>query len=419
MILSNRYNFLYVHIAKTGGTSVRAALKSLQWKDPYYLAQFICSRLSHLTGHRIAAKLPRHAKIIAAQEMLPHEFFDGLFKFAFVRNPWDLQVSSYHHLKRERPHLLPASGVRPAGVQDDALTDAEQDLGPVHELVVDPVDPLGGVAPGAQRASDRNLAFARSHPRQRQVGEVRARDQQHEPDRRQQHPQRALHVADDAVVKWREIYPHSGIRVGILLLQPRGDDIHLGLHLRDANAGFQMSDGAEDAELAVLHLLRRVGHPHQPRVRARPARGGLQGLRHARRRALARAAAAEMHSGFTALRNAAPMNLRASHPGKVDLDAVAGDLKRIERLWGDLLSRSGGPYLFGQFTAADAMFAPVATRIRTYELPTTDLAGEYVEAIYALPAFQEWFTEAAKEPWVVEHDEIDVILAKKGAAGSA
>jgi hypothetical protein len=106
MILSNRYNFLYVHIAKTGGTSVRAALRRLQWKDPYYLAQFICSRLSHLTGHRIAAKLPRHAKIVCAQEMLPNDFFDGLFKFAFVRNPWDLQVSSYHHLKRERPHLL-------------------------------------------------------------------------------------------------------------------------------------------------------------------------------------------------------------------------------------------------------------------------------------------------------------------------
>lgn len=141
-------------------------------------------------------------------------------------------------------------------------------------------------------------------------------------------------------------------------------------------------------------------------------------------RALARAAAAEMHGGFTALRNAAPMNLKASHPGKVDLDEVAGDLKRIERLWGDLLSRSGGPYLFGQFTAADAMFAPVATRIRTYELPVTDLAMEYVEAIYALPAFQEWFAEAVKEPWVVEQDEIDIILArrdlaKKEAAGHA
>ncbi len=136
-------------------------------------------------------------------------------------------------------------------------------------------------------------------------------------------------------------------------------------------------------------------------------------------RALARAAAAEMHGGFSSLRNAAPMNLRASHPGKVDPDTVAGDLKRIERLWGDLLSRSGGPYLFGNFTAADAMYAPVATRIRTYSLPVSDLAGEYVEAIYALPAFQEWLAEALKEPWIVEQDEIDIIQAKKEAAGHA
>ncbi|CAK0780696.1 Sulfotransferase family protein [Gammaproteobacteria bacterium] len=67
---------------------------------------FLCSRLSHLTGHRIATKLPRHAKIIAAQEMLPRELFQSLFKFAFVRNPWDLQVSSFHHIRHERPHYL-------------------------------------------------------------------------------------------------------------------------------------------------------------------------------------------------------------------------------------------------------------------------------------------------------------------------
>ncbi len=136
-------------------------------------------------------------------------------------------------------------------------------------------------------------------------------------------------------------------------------------------------------------------------------------------RALARAAAAEMHGGFNALRDNAPMNLRASHPGKVDVDLVADDLKRIERIWGDLLNRSGGPYLFGSFTAADAMYAPVATRIRTYELPVSDLAQEYVEAIYALPAFQEWLAEAVKEPWIVEQDEIDIIQAKRDAAGHA
>lgn len=106
MLLSYRYNFLFVHIAKTGGTSVRAALAPLRWRDPLYWPAFLCSRLSHLTGHRIASKLPRHAKVIAAKEMLPHEVFDRLFKFAFVRNPWDLQVSSWHHIRRERPHLL-------------------------------------------------------------------------------------------------------------------------------------------------------------------------------------------------------------------------------------------------------------------------------------------------------------------------
>jgi hypothetical protein len=97
---------LLVHIAKTGGTSVRAALDRYRWRDPYRVAQFICSKLSTLTGHRLGIKLPRHAKAIAAREMLPREYYEGLFKFAFVRNPWDLQVSSFHHIRRERPHLL-------------------------------------------------------------------------------------------------------------------------------------------------------------------------------------------------------------------------------------------------------------------------------------------------------------------------
>ena len=99
MILSLRYKFLFVHIAKTGGTSIRAALRWYRWKDPYRIPQFLCSRISSLSHHR-------HAKAIAAYEMLPRDLFNELFKFAFVRNPWDLQVSSYHHIQRERPHLL-------------------------------------------------------------------------------------------------------------------------------------------------------------------------------------------------------------------------------------------------------------------------------------------------------------------------
>ncbi|MDZ7580461.1 MAG: sulfotransferase family 2 domain-containing protein [Deltaproteobacteria bacterium] len=106
MLLSLRYKFLFVHIAKTGGTSIRATLNRYRWRDPYYLPQLICSRVSHLTGHRLGCKFPRHARIVAAKEMLPRELFESLFKFAFVRNPWDLQVSSFHHIRRERPHLM-------------------------------------------------------------------------------------------------------------------------------------------------------------------------------------------------------------------------------------------------------------------------------------------------------------------------
>ncbi len=106
MLLSPRYRFLFVHIPKTGGTSIRAALRYYKWADPLRIPLFLLSRLSHLSGHRLACKLPRHAKAIAAYEMLPRPYYERLFKFAFVRNPWDLQVSSYHHLRRERPHLL-------------------------------------------------------------------------------------------------------------------------------------------------------------------------------------------------------------------------------------------------------------------------------------------------------------------------
>ena len=130
------------------------------------------------------------------------------------------------------------------------------------------------------------------------------------------------------------------------------------------------------------------------------------------KRAQARSVSAEMHGGFGRLRDAAPMNLRASHPGKVDLDLVAPDLRRIEEIWGDLTAESGGPFLFGKFNGADAMFAPVATRIRIYSLPVSDAAMDYVEAIYSLPAFQEWLVAAKAEPWTVEDDEIDVIQGR-------
>jgi len=106
MLLSPKYNFLFIHIAKTGGSSIRAALQRYRWRDPAYLPMWLASRMSALAGHRLGIKLPRHARVIAARELLPADFFCRLFKFAFVRNPWDLQVSSWHHVRRERPGLL-------------------------------------------------------------------------------------------------------------------------------------------------------------------------------------------------------------------------------------------------------------------------------------------------------------------------
>lgn len=106
MLLSHKYKFLFVHIAKTGGTSVRAALNSLRWRDPIYYLVWPAHKVSGLTGHRLGLKFPRHCHIIAAKEMLPAEYFDSLYKFAFVRNPWDLQVSSFHHIQRERPQVM-------------------------------------------------------------------------------------------------------------------------------------------------------------------------------------------------------------------------------------------------------------------------------------------------------------------------
>ncbi|MBK1691833.1 sulfotransferase family 2 domain-containing protein [Ectothiorhodospira mobilis] len=106
MLLSLKHNFLFVHIAKTGGTSVRAALSRYRYRGRHGLPLFLADKLDQMTGHRIGAKFPRHAKAIAAREMLPAEVYDRLFKFVFVRNPWDLQVSSYFHIRRERPRVL-------------------------------------------------------------------------------------------------------------------------------------------------------------------------------------------------------------------------------------------------------------------------------------------------------------------------
>ena len=129
-----------------------------------------------------------------------------------------------------------------------------------------------------------------------------------------------------------------------------------------------------------------------------------------RQRARARSLCAEMHSGFTALRNRCPMNVEASLPEvgtrcRGEWSDVAADLKRIDAMWSEALAQSGGPFLFGAFGAVDAFYAPVCSRIRTYALPVGAAAAGYVERIHALPAMRAWCDAARAENDFLEEDE--------------
>ena len=109
-----------------------------------------------------------------------------------------------------------------------------------------------------------------------------------------------------------------------------------------------------------------------------------------------------MHSGFAALRTHLPMDIRARRPDQgaaaLARAQVAAEVARIHGLWSDCLAASGGPFLFGGFSIADAFFAPVVTRFRTYAIPLPALLARYSDAVFALPAMQQWVAAAAAEP---------------------
>jgi glutathione S-transferase len=124
--------------------------------------------------------------------------------------------------------------------------------------------------------------------------------------------------------------------------------------------------------------------------------------RDAKARARARSVCAEMHSGFAALRGACPMNIEASLPqvGALawrDQPAVRADVERLAAMWTGLLQEHGGPLLFGGFSVADAFFAPVCMRLRTYQLPVAKDVQAYVERVCALPGVKAWMDDALAE----------------------
>jgi glutathione S-transferase len=131
-------------------------------------------------------------------------------------------------------------------------------------------------------------------------------------------------------------------------------------------------------------------------------------------RAMARSVSSEMHSGFSALRNACPMNLGFRHPPKDRGPGVAADVARITQIWNEARAKFGadGPFLFGQFTAADAMFAPVTIRFRGYGIGVDPVSEAYIDAVQAMPAFQKWKAAALEETWIIPLDEVDEPVAE-------
>ncbi len=124
-------------------------------------------------------------------------------------------------------------------------------------------------------------------------------------------------------------------------------------------------------------------------------------------RAMARSMAAEMHSGFQALRKKHSMNIRQVYPPKRPDDDVIADLKRLMEIWAQARARYGGEgeFLFGDFGAVDIMFAPVVTRIVTYNLPIAKFAQAYMMAVLQHPFLQDWIAAANEEEWVIEQFE--------------
>jgi glutathione S-transferase len=118
----------------------------------------------------------------------------------------------------------------------------------------------------------------------------------------------------------------------------------------------------------------------------------------AAQRAHARSIAAEMHSGFADLRNDCSMKIVEQFPSKALRPETQGDVDRIVAIWTGCLSKSGGPFLFGKnFTIADAMYAPVVSRFRTYAIPAPGAAQKYCDTIWAFPPLQEWVAAARAE----------------------
>ena len=125
-------------------------------------------------------------------------------------------------------------------------------------------------------------------------------------------------------------------------------------------------------------------------------------------RAHCRAICGEMHSGFVSLRSALPMNLKGHYPGYKVWSRAQGDIQRVLQIWQECLATYGGPFLFGERSMADAMYAPVVTRFKTYDVAVPDAASQaWCARILALPEMQQWAAAALLEPEAIDELEVE------------
>jgi glutathione S-transferase len=125
------------------------------------------------------------------------------------------------------------------------------------------------------------------------------------------------------------------------------------------------------------------------------------------RRARCRSISGEIHSGFTSLRSALPMNLKGHFPNFKVWSKAQGDIARVTEIWRECLLEYGGPYLFGEISMADAMYAPVATRFRTYDVALDEVCQAYCDRLFAWPAMREWTAQALLEEDEIEELEVE------------
>jgi glutathione S-transferase len=189
----------------------------------------------------------------------------------------------------------------------------------------------------------------------------------------------------------------SGLRFEELILPPDDADARAEILLLSSSIlvpclthnGIKVWD-----TLAIAEYLAEI----KPKAGLLPAEIGA--------RARCRSICGEMHSGFSSMRASLPMNLRGHFPGFKIWSRAQADIDRITTIWRECLTASGGPYLFGERTMADAMYAPVATRFVTYDVALDDVSKAYRDLIMAMPEMQEWIDAAQREP--EEIDELDM-----------